>query len=163
MTTARDLIRRFEGLRLKAYQDKTGKWTCGYGETGPDIGPDTVFTQGQAEARLLNRLCALQLDIRKLLKTAVSGEQFAAISSLTWNIGLENFGGSTLLQKLNDGDVPGAAEEFKRWRFEHVNGVAVEDPILVHRRFYERLVFLGDEDPTPAFGTPNPLVPPKES
>lgn len=48
-----DLVKRFEGLKLKAYQDSVGVWTIGYGTTsragiGVQVRPGMTITEGQA-------------------------------------------------------------------------------------------------------------------
>ena len=50
-----NLIKRFEGCRLKAYPDPGSRgapWTIGYGHTGAEVVPGLVITQAQAEAWL---------------------------------------------------------------------------------------------------------------
>ena len=53
------LIKKFEGLRLTAYQDMVGVWTIGYGHTGPDVKPGLTITQQQADQLLINDLVTL--------------------------------------------------------------------------------------------------------
>jgi lysozyme len=144
--SAADLIKRFEGCRLKAYPDPAtgGKpWTVGYGCTGPGIGPDTVWTQEEAEKQLLHRLEAFEKclfdDPGGLVKVPVDENQKAALLSLAWNIGTDNLGRSTLLKKLNAGDAGAAASEFLRWDIAAHKVL----PGLVKRRAAERDVFLG--------------------
>ena len=38
-----DLIKHFESLRLKAYQDSVGVWTIGWGHTGLSHNDGTVY------------------------------------------------------------------------------------------------------------------------
>ena len=52
--------RRRESCRLTAYQDTLGVWTIGYGCTGGDIGPGTVWTQTQADAEFSRRYADAQ-------------------------------------------------------------------------------------------------------
>jgi lysozyme len=58
-----------------------------------------------------------------------------------FNVKLTAFRTSTLLSKLNQGDYAGAAREFPRWIFGHVNGKVVEWPGLVTRRAKEQELF----------------------
>ena len=44
-----ELIKRFEGLELEAYQDIAGIWTIGYGHTGPDVEPGMKISERDAE------------------------------------------------------------------------------------------------------------------
>lgn len=163
------LIRRFEGCVLKAYPDPMSPraqhirkygvddtsysaepWTAGYGftgkleTTGAAIGPDTRLTQQEADTELAKRVAQLQAQIRALLKTSVTLDQFAALSSLCWNIGIGAFSKSILLAKLNGGNAAGAADEFLKW--DRAGGVEVKG--LLNRRYAERSVFLSEE-PTP--------------
>jgi GH24 family phage-related lysozyme (muramidase) len=59
--------------------------------------------------------------------------------SFTYNLGATNFSGSTLLKKLNAGEIQVAADEFLRW---HKAGGQVLFG-LIRRRAYERDLFLG--------------------
>ena len=47
------LIKRFEGMKLASYQCPAGKWTIGYGHTGPDVQPGQTITAAQAEYLLI--------------------------------------------------------------------------------------------------------------
>ena len=56
-------IKRDEGLRLHAYPDPLSgaePWTIGYGHTGPDVGRETVWTQGQADSALAADVAKVQ-------------------------------------------------------------------------------------------------------
>jgi lysozyme len=48
-----DLIKRFEGCRLEAYQDSVGVWTIGWGTTrypdGSPVSPGDKITQAEAD------------------------------------------------------------------------------------------------------------------
>ena len=50
-----DYTKANEGCRLAAYQDQGGVWTVGYGCTGTLIGPETVWTQDQADTQFADR------------------------------------------------------------------------------------------------------------
>ncbi|ATW34080.1 hypothetical protein BJP43_07215 [Candidatus Williamhamiltonella defendens] len=93
-------IKAFEALRLKAYLCPGSRWTIGYGHTSGVKAGDTL-TPGQAETFFREdiTLICLQLDI--LLKVTVTQNQFDALGSLLFNIGVKAFATSTLLKKLN--------------------------------------------------------------
>ena len=114
-----DLIKSFEGCRLKAYKCPAGVWTCGYGSTGPDVGPDTEWTQDQAVARLAS--------------------EFSAMVCLSYNIGLGNLAKSSVLRLHNQSDRKGAADAFLMW----TKAGGKELPGLVRRRDAERSLYLG--------------------
>jgi lysozyme len=139
------LIKQFEGCSLKAYPDPaTGgsPWTIGYGWTRPVDGvavhPGMEINQAKAEQLLRCGIVSYEQDISKLVRVRINQNQFDALVSLAWNIGTRAFSTSTLLQKLNVGDYPGAAEQFLRW----VNAGGREMPGLVTRRRAERDLFL---------------------
>ena len=52
-SAARELIKRFEGLRLRAYRDAVGIWTIGYGHTSragpPKVTRGMKITRKQAD------------------------------------------------------------------------------------------------------------------
>lgn len=112
-----DFIASHEGLLLKAYPDPaTGgePWTIGVGHTGGVKLGDTC-THEQAMAWLREDVETAERCVNASVKVPIAQSQFDALVSLVFNIGCGNFGKSTLLRKLNDGDDAGAAEEFLRW------------------------------------------------
>lgn len=117
--SALTLIKQFEGCKLNAYPDPgTGgdPWTIGWGATGPGIKKGLTWTQGQADARLVEDVSYFVNGVRGLLAGAPATEnQLGAMVSLAYNIGLGNFGKSTLLKLHKAGDYAGAAAEFPKW------------------------------------------------
>jgi lysozyme len=123
------LIKNFESCKLKAYPDpKTGgvPFTIGWGAVGPDIGPDTVWTQDQADDRLIKDIEAREAIINQYVTAPLTQGMFDAMVSILMNVGfgsatrngiirLKSGEPSTLLAKLNAGDYEGAANEFGRW------------------------------------------------
>ncbi|TCD06201.1 lysozyme [Erythrobacteraceae bacterium CFH 75059] len=118
------LVKRFEGCarrladgRVAAYPDPgTGAepWTIGWGATGPEIGPDTVWTQDQCDQRLAADLARYAAEVaRALAGAATTQEQFDALVSFHYNTGA--IGRATLTRKHREGDYAGAAAEFGRW------------------------------------------------
>jgi lysozyme len=108
------LIRRFEGLRLRAYYCPAGVLTCGYGSTGRDIKPGTVWTKEYAEARMQQDALKFSRGT-KLLCPAASGTQLCALADFAYNLGLGNLKSSTLRRKINAGDIEGAKKQIMRW------------------------------------------------
>lgn len=132
------IIKRFEGLRLQAYQDVGGVWTVGYGATGPSVTQGVAWTLDQAEADLANRVNSLDQQLANLVQVPLTPGQRNALLSLAYNIGINAFAGSTLLKDLNAGNVQGAADGFLAWN--KVKGVV--QPDLVKRRALEQQIFL---------------------
>lgn len=136
-----DLIKRFEGLRLEAYVCPAGVLTIGWGHTGPDVRPEMVCTRQKADALLHKDLERFETGVAEALKVRVTDNQYAALVSLAFNIGLGAFGRSTLLRKVNEED-PTAADEFQRWN--KAKGKTL--PGLTKRRAAEAALFeLPDE------------------
>jgi len=133
-----DLIKSFEGLKKESYKDIVGVWTIGYGTTGTDIGPNLVWTIEQCEARLLKDLEYFEKEIEKCIITPVTDNQFSAIVSLSYNVGINAVKKSTLLRLLNSKDYAGAADQFLRWNKAGGKEVAG----LTRRRSAERELFL---------------------
>lgn len=133
------LLTTFEGCKLKAYDDGGGVWTIGYGHT-KGVVPGMTITQAQAEQFLHEDLERFQSYVEEAVQVEVNEDQFSALVCFCFNVGpgIEGFGGSTLLRKLNAGDDAGAAEQFPRWN--KVNG----EPWLglTRRRLAEQALFL---------------------
>ncbi len=116
------LIKQFEGFKPTPYFDSAGIPTIGYGTIlYPDntrvTMNDPAITEDQALEYLefnINEKCEA-LD--KLIKVQLSQNQYAAICSLVYNIGMTNFETSTLLRMLNQSDFDGAAAQFTRWDY----------------------------------------------
>lgn len=132
------LIKSFEGLRLEAYKDIVGVWTIGYGHTGGDVRPGLTITEPQAVDLLHVDLGKFEDGINAMVKVTLTQNQFDALCSFTYNVGLGNFQKSTLLKKLNASDFKGASLEFAKWR--SAGGKVV--PTLVRRRAEEESLFL---------------------
>lgn len=132
-----DLVKSFEGCRLEAYKDVVGIDTIGYGHVSADIHPGLTITQAQADDLLAKDLKRFEDGVSALC-LQVNENQFSALVCLSYNIGLSNLKSSTLLKKLNVGDVSGAADQFLVW--DKAGGKPVAG--LLRRRQAERALFL---------------------
>lgn len=136
-----DLIKHFEGCKLAAYPDPGSggdPWTIGYGATGPDIKKGLIWTQKQAEDRLVSDLEATANKVTKLLKATIPDNAFSALVSFAYNVGVHNLANSSLLHLINAGNRGWAAHEFDKWC--HAAGKTM--PGLVARRAAERELFI---------------------
>lgn len=131
-----DLIKHFESLQLKAYKCSANVWTIGYGHT-KNVKEGDRISQDQANCFLMQDLYSVERAIVRLVKVKLNQNQFDALCSLIFNIGISAFNKSTLLAKLNTGDYVGAAEQFRRWN--KVNNVVMAG--LVRRRQAEEDLF----------------------
>lgn len=134
-----DLIKEFEGLRLKAYSDVGGVPTIGYGTTGPDIKLGMEITQTEAEDLLRSDVEVFEQGVSNLVKVAINQNEFDALVSFSYNVGLTALQSSTLLRLLNDNsDRSVVASQFLRW--DKVGNKSVEG--LLRRRKAEKDLFL---------------------
>jgi len=138
-----DLIKKFEGCKLKAYPDPGSvdgrPYTIGYGATGEDIHKDTVWTQQQADDRLTKDLDVRAKLLALLIKQTINDNQFSALLSLVFNIGYFNLRESTLMKILNkNAPKEDVAEQFLRWNKNDGKVMAG----LTKRREAEKALFL---------------------
>ena len=145
------LIKRFEGCArrisgdlFEAYPDPgTGgaPWTIGWGATGPGlnggVGPGTVWTQAQCDARLEADLTRYAAEVGIALgEAATTQTQFDALVSFHYNTGA--IARATLTRRHIVGDFAGAAREFARWN--RAGGRVMKG--LVRRRAAEAALYL---------------------
>lgn len=131
-----ELIKHFEGLRLRAYQCSAHVWTIGYGHTAGVRPGDEISTE-QADAFLKQDIAESERSVGRYVAVPLTNCQFDALVSFTFNLGSGNLRTSTLLKKLNSGDYAGAASEFLRW----VNAGGERLPGLARRREAEKALF----------------------
>ena len=143
-----DLIKSFEGLRLTAYLDIVGVPTIGYGCTNGVTKQDVInkrtITEQEATDMMMHELATFEAGVEKCVTIPINQNQFDALVSFSYNVGLGALQKSTLLKLLNAGDVSGAAEQFLRWNKAGGNVVAG----LTRRRQAERSLFLKSESKT---------------
>jgi len=132
-----ELIKKFEGCRLKAYKCPAGVWTIGYGHTN-NVRPDDVITQDEAEELLKRDLQVHEDNVKRLVKVPLTQGQFDALVSFEFNVGYGALANSTLLKVLNTGNYDAAAKQFKRWVY--AGNKVLEG--LVKRRIAETEMFL---------------------
>ena len=131
------LTKSFEGLHLGAYQDCAGNWTIGYGHTGPSVSRGQVISEAEAERLLQADLAEAVACVNHAVQALISQNQFDAMVDFCFNAGRGNFVQSTLLRKVNSGDLQGAVAQFAQW--VHAGGVVVAG--LLRRRNAEAALF----------------------
>lgn len=134
-----EMIKPWESCKLTAYLCPAKKWTVGWGSTGPDVVRGVVWTQEQADNRLLLDAAKAERTVKRMVKVPLRECELAALISLVYNIGPTQFETSTLLRKLNADDFLAAAQQFDRWIF--AKGQKLKG--LVKRRAAERRIFEG--------------------
>lgn len=122
----------WEGLYLSTYKDIVGVPTVCYGET-IDVKPDDHYTAAECKAMLLTRLMDdYYTPMLKCVPEVAKLPDRPAIAflSLTYNVGVGAFCGSTLAKKIKAGDIRGACNELPKWN--RAGGRVVQG--LVNRR-----------------------------
>ena len=99
------IIKGKEGCKLRAYRDARGILTIGWGHAGPDVAEGMQITQERADELLLQDLATVEAGLPPLVHVPLTDNQFSALVSFAYNLGLGTFSASTLRRKLN---VPGA-------------------------------------------------------
>lgn len=138
----RDLIKKFEGCKLKAYKCPAGLWTISWGLTfypdGTKVKEGDVITQQQAEDYFNAIVDDFAKKVDALIKSNVSDNNFSALVSFAYNVGMGNFQRSTLLRKVNANPKDKTIlAEFKKWT--RANGEVLKG--LVRRREAEAKLY----------------------
>jgi len=137
-----NLIKRWEGCRLKAYRDSVKVLTIGYGHTSaagqPVVTESMTITQKQADDMLARDLGKYEDAVQRAITKPATQHQLDAMTSLCYNIGPGAFAKSSIVRKFNAGDVAGAANSFLL--FNKAGGKVLTG--LTRRREDEKKLFL---------------------
>lgn len=132
-----NLIKKYEGFKSAPYKCPSGIPTIGYGATYYPDGTkvkltDKPVTQREADTMLLNMLKHYEQGVDSFTTDKVNQNQFDALVSIAYNIGLQALKGSTLIRKVNlDPNDKTIKNEFMRWT--KANG-RVMDGLLNRRK-----------------------------
>jgi lysozyme len=142
----RAFIEAWEDCVLRPYQDASGRWTVGWGETGPHVDvlaemPDATITRYEADAWFLMQLDKRRDAILDMVRVPIDPQHLDALLSFAYNLGVDALRGSTLLRLLNRGLFMPAADEFEKWDNVRINGVLTPNRGLLRRRLGERSIF----------------------
>lgn len=132
------LIKKFEGCELKAYQCSANVWTIGYGHTR-NISEGDTCTQADADEMLADDLQEFEGYVNELVDADLTQSQFDALVAWTYNLGPTNLKISTLLKRLNEGDMADVPHQIRRWN--KAGGKVLDG--LERRREAEALLFQG--------------------
>jgi len=125
-----------EGLRTTAYQDTKGIWTIGVGHTagsGPPVPcRGMTITHERALEIFDHDNDGFENAVNSMVTVELTQNEFDALVSFVFNIGVGAFKTSTMLRLLNSGDKLGAANQFKRWN---------KPPEIIPRRRGEQACF----------------------
>lgn len=135
-----ELIKKYEGLRLRVYRCPSGLLTIGYGHTRTAV-PGLAINKEMAEILLEEDLRECEKVINDLVKVPLTQNQFDALVSFVFNVGARKFGSSTMLKKINEGRLREAGDEFLKWTKARQPGGLKELEGLRRRRKEEREIF----------------------
>lgn len=148
------LAMKWEALRLRPYLDVGGIPTIGYGTTRYPNGVKVTMADKQivfadAVAFFHFSMQRVNTSMMKLITYKLTVFEQAACADLVYNIGVGvhdgikgDFADSTLLHRLNAGDISGAANQFAVWNKATVDGKKVAVQGLSNRRAADRDMFL---------------------
>lgn len=109
-----NLIKEYEGLHLTPYRCPAGIWTIGYGHTRT-VKSGMTITKNEADKLLSDDLQIVARIVQNLVKVPLDENQFAALVSFAFNVGIGNFENSTLLKLLNRGWYDQVPAQLMRW------------------------------------------------
>ncbi len=139
-----ELIKRFEGFRATPYLCPGGIWTIGYGTTNR-VNKDTApVSKEDAEMLLREDLTSITNELNRILPDSLNQNQYDAICSFCYNLGIFNFEQSTLRKVIErePDNHERIRKEFMRW--VNVNGKKMNG--LIKRREAEADLYCnGDE------------------
>ena len=129
-----NLLKKFEGCKLKAYRCPAGILTIGYGHTSaagaPEVHDGMTITQDEAENILKNDLVKYEQPVAAMVKVDLEQNQFDVLVDFAYNAGVGALKTSTLLKKVNAGDFDAVSDELMKW----TKGGGKVLPGLVRRR-----------------------------
>ena len=134
------LIKKFEGLRLKAYKCSANVLTIGYGHTGGVKETDKI-TLEEADSLLEKDIAKFEEYVSDNVIVKLNQSQFDALVAWTFNLGPGNLRSSTMLKKLNNGEYESVPFEMRRWN--KAGGKTLDG--LIRRRQAESLLFESKE------------------
>lgn len=137
-----ELIKEFEGFRRTAYLCPANFWTIGYGSTfypdGRRVQRGETISNQEAEELLKITVNKFAKEVDKLVTVPINDNQFSALVSFTFNVGISAFKNSTLRRVLNQGNYQEASQQLLRWN--RAGGRVLAG--LTRRRQAERSLFL---------------------
>jgi lysozyme len=150
----RRLLTKWEGFRTSVYKDAAGLPTIGVGHlltaderakghivvNGQAIKFGAGITENQVQALLIQDLRKFVSAVNDLVQVELEPNQFDAIVSFAFNVGIEAFRKSSVLRALNQNFFADIPDELRRWK----NAGGVEIAGLSIRRENEIKLWFGE-------------------
>ncbi len=149
-------LEKEEGERLFVYDDATGRRlapgdpirgtaTAGVGHTGADVVPGMIVTKELSD-RWFEQDTGWAKDLVQKLCVGPKGEvpnnnQFDALVSLAFNIGIPQFTTSSVVRMWKKGDPMAAGNAISLWTKTTIDGVLQDSPVLIARRARETAMY----------------------
>ena len=127
-----------EGFRNRAYKDSKGLLTIGVGhliKASEQHLVSATLSDQEVKELLRSDLKWCSEAVESSVKVPLTQKQYDALYSLCFNIGETNFKKSTVVRKLNENDLKGAADAIEMWN---------KPAVLIPRRKREKALFLAD-------------------
>jgi lysozyme len=141
-----NLLKKFEGCKLKAYRCPANVCTIGYGHTSaagaPEVTDGLTITQARAEEILKVDILKYERAVEDLVKVELTQNQFDVLVDFAYNAGVGALKSSTLLKKVNAGKFDDVPAELMKW----TKGGGKVLPGLVRRRQAAVVWWNADED-----------------
>lgn len=127
-TNCISLIKEFEGFMSAPYHgaaDVPGLYTIGYGTiiypNGQKVqATDPAISEQTALDYLAFDIGKVSSQVKKYVKQNLSDNQFGALVSFTYNLGIGNLLASTLLKKVNTNPIDvSIRDEFVKWIYSN--------------------------------------------
>ena len=117
------LIKKWEGVKTRAYLDSAGIPTIGIGficytlgaKAGQKVRMGDTLTEAEIKAEFLNQVKTYEDGVRQAVRTELTQSQFNACVSLCYNIGVKAFTGSSVVRELNQRKYQAAFKSFALW------------------------------------------------
>lgn len=138
-----DLIKYFTECNLSSYYNNANVLAIGYGHTGKDVKRNMKITQEQAEALLQNDLAHVEymLNVRFVGDKKLKQNQYDAVCSFVYSVGVHAFLKSTMFALLMKKDYENASNQFARWNKVAKDGRKEVSQKLTTRRIAEKELF----------------------
>ena len=115
-----EIIKHFEGCKLKAYLCPAKVWTIGYGSTfyedGSKVKEGDTITQQRADEFLSVMVAKFKFGVKAVVTSQVNENQIGALTSFAFNVGVGALKSSTLLKVVNQNpNSPDVGIQFAKW------------------------------------------------
>jgi lysozyme len=127
-----------EGFRNRAYKDSKGLLTIGVGhliKASEQHLVSATLSDQEVKELLRSDLKWCSEAVESSVKVPLTQKQYDALYSLCFNIGETAFRKSTVVRKINENDLKGAADAIEMWN---------KPAVLIPRRKREKALFLAD-------------------